>query len=97
MRPNVEVSAAGIERISSSSTTFVKPLAFSNGIAELTLKKPPPLVPSSLIDSCEATGPSAIRPCSPSTVVKAFEAESDCTTPWETSTSAAKNAIGNST
>ena len=44
-------------RISSSSTKLVRPLGFSNGIALLTLKKPPPLVPSSLIASCEATGP----------------------------------------
>jgi hypothetical protein len=38
---------------------FERPVGFSNGIAELTLKKPPPFVPSSLIDSCEATGPRA--------------------------------------
>jgi len=31
---------------------------FSNGCALFALKKPPPLVPSSLIDSCEATAPS---------------------------------------
>ena len=52
---------AGITRISSSSTKLVRPLGFSNGIAELTLKKPPPLVPSSLIASCEATGPERER------------------------------------
>ncbi len=44
----------------SISTRFVKPMGFSNGCAELVLKKPPPLVPSSLIASCEATGPWAI-------------------------------------
>ena len=35
------------------------PVGFSNGMAQLTLKKPPPLVPSCLIATCEATGPSA--------------------------------------
>ena len=60
MRPNVAVSAAGISSISSISTTFVSAVGFSNGCAELVLKKPPPSPDSSLIDSCEATGPSAI-------------------------------------
>jgi K+-transporting ATPase ATPase A chain len=36
---------------------FTSAVGFSNGWAELALKKPPPLVPSSLIASCEATGP----------------------------------------
>ena len=49
----------------SISTKFVKPVGFSNGCAELALKKPPPLVPSSLIASCEATGPIAIVLASP--------------------------------
>ena len=44
------MSPAGITRIISISTKFVSHVGFSNGIAELTLKKPPPLVPSSLID-----------------------------------------------
>ncbi len=46
------------------SNRFVNPVGFSNGCAELTLKKPPPLVPSSLIASWEATGPIAIV-CAP--------------------------------
>ena len=45
---------------SSISKKLVNAVGFSNGCAELTLKKPPPLVPSSLIASCEATGPIAI-------------------------------------
>ena len=49
MRPNVEVSAAGISRMNSISTKFEKAVAFSNGKALLTLKKPPPLVPSCLM------------------------------------------------
>ena len=48
MRPKVAVSAAGISRMNSTSTKFESPVGFSNGIAELTLKKPPPLVPELL-------------------------------------------------
>ena len=46
----------------------MSPDGFSNGIELFTLKKPPPLVPSILIDSCEATGPSA-SVCSPPVTV----------------------------
>ena len=35
-------------------------MGFSNGCALLALKKPPPLVPNSLMISCEATGPCAM-------------------------------------
>ena len=69
----MNVSDAGMASIASISTKFVSPFGFSNGNVELTLKKPPPLVPSSLMISCEATGP---------------HCDSDCTTPWEASTSA---------
>ncbi len=34
-------------------------VGFSYGCAELTLKKPPPFVPSCLIAICEAAGPTA--------------------------------------
>ena len=51
------------------ATKFVNVLGFSNGIAALTLKKPPPLVPSCLMTSCEATGPSA-SVCSPPVSVR---------------------------
>ena len=55
--------------IASISRKLVSPFGFSNGNAELTLKKPPPLVPSTLMTSCEATGKSsdAITPCEAST------------------------------
>ena len=82
MRPYVYVSDAGIASIASISRKFVRPFAFSNGIVELTLKNPPPLVPSSLMISCEATGP---------------QCDSDWTTPWEASSSAPTNEIGSST
>ena len=48
---------------------LVNGVGFSNGWAELALKKPPPLVPSCLIASCEATGPSASVCLPPSRVV----------------------------
>ena len=38
----------------------MNPLGFSNGWAELALRKPPPLVPSSLMASWLATGPPGI-------------------------------------
>ena len=44
-------------------------VGFSNGCAELALKKPPPLVPSCLIASWLATGPIAITCLAPSRVV----------------------------
>ena len=59
MRPYVHVSDDRDHRIANSSMKFESAVGFSNGIAELTLKNPPPLVPSSLMISCEATGPSA--------------------------------------
>ena len=59
MRPKVKHSAAGIRKIDSISTKFESGVGFSYGCAELALKKPPPLVPSILIASCEATGPIA--------------------------------------
>ncbi len=57
--PKVKQSAAGISRIASTSRKFDSGVGFSNGCAELTLKKPPPLVPSCLIAICEAAGPTA--------------------------------------
>jgi len=68
--------------IASISTKFESPLPFSNGIAELTLKNPPPLVPSSLMISCEATGPHWPR---------------SWTTPWETRMTVPTIEIGSST
>jgi len=43
--------------IVSISIRFVMGVGFSNGCALFALKKPPPLVPNSLIISCDATGP----------------------------------------
>ena len=48
---------------------FVNGFGFSNGWAELALKKPPPLLPISLMTSCEATGPPTMVWCPPDSVV----------------------------
>jgi hypothetical protein len=60
MRPYMNTSAAGMISTISISKKLVNWVGFSNGCAEFVLKKPPPLVPSILIASCEATGPIAI-------------------------------------
>ena len=39
------------------SMKFENGVGFSNGWAELALKKPPPFVPSILMAVCEAAGP----------------------------------------
>ena len=44
-------------------------VGFSKGCAELALKKPPPLVPSILMASCDATGPCGMVCTAPSSVV----------------------------
>ena len=58
-----------IAKISSTWTKSVSAFGFSNGWAALALKKPPPLVPSILIATCEATGPWAMVWRAPSSVV----------------------------
>jgi hypothetical protein len=72
MIPKVWVSAAGISRIRNISMKFVSGLGLSNGCALLALKKPPPFVPSSLIASCEATGPIASTCFPPSSVATSW-------------------------
>ena len=67
--PNVYVSAPGIRKIRNIWSMFENGVGFSNGWAELALKKPPPLVPSILMASCEATGPCAMVCFAPSRVV----------------------------
>ncbi len=69
MRPKTLVSAAPITKIETIWTKFDRAVGFSNGCAALALKKPPPLVPSILIATWLATGPSARVWCAPSRVV----------------------------
>ncbi len=91
----------------SISRKFVSGVGFSNGWALFALKNPPPLVPSILIASCEATGPCAIVcvvtvagfPSAPVTVCASTSfavsyGRRFCTTPCETSTSANTIEIG---
>ena len=71
-------------------------MGFSNGCAELTLKKPPPLVPSCLMATCEAAGPTASTLLRAQLVplasavgcssVAVWIGPKVCTTPCETST-----------
>ncbi|SKU98011.1 Uncharacterised protein [Mycobacteroides abscessus subsp. abscessus] len=56
-------------RIASISMTFDSGVGFSNGCAELAPRMPPPLVPISLMASCEATGASAMCCAVPSSAV----------------------------
>jgi len=60
MSPRVQVKPAEIAKIATISRKFESGVGFSKGCALLTLKKPPPLVPNSLMISCDATGPCAI-------------------------------------
>ena len=60
MRPKQFVKAAPSVKISNNSTKLAGGFGFSNGCAELTLKKPPPSPLKSLMASWEATGPRAI-------------------------------------
>ncbi len=93
----MEVSDAGMTSIAHISTQLENWVGFSSGMAELTLKKPPPLVPSILIASCEATGPVAIVPSWPPTPLNPTKWPSVCTTPWDASTMATISDSGSST
>ena len=74
-------------RIAHVSTKLLNGVEFSNGCAELTLKNPPPLVPSCLIATWLATGPPGIS-CSgaASTVRAAVKPSKFWITPWLTRT-----------
>ena len=48
---------------------FVNGFGFSNGCAALALNQPPPLLPRSLMASCDATGPPGMVWWAPASVV----------------------------
>ncbi len=96
MRPKGGGSENGITSMRKISKRFVHGVGFSNGCAELTLKKPPPLVPSSLIASWDATGPPGIDWAAPVRVVASVNPVRFCTTPPASSTTAAMTANGSS-
>ena len=60
-----------MRKIRNICSRLLNGVGFSNGWAELALKNPPPLVPSCLMASCDATGPCAMICFAPSTVVTA--------------------------
>ena len=76
------------------SNRLVQALGFSKGWAELALKNPPPLVPSSLMASCDATAPPWMTCCPPDSVVIVVGSVRFCTTPPARSTTAATAASG---
>ena len=94
MRPNVRGSEKGMSSSSTISTRLVHWVGFSKGCAELALKNPPPLVPSSLIASCEATGPPGSVCVPPARVVRAWNGSKFWMTPPMSRTIAATTAIG---
>jgi hypothetical protein len=69
-------------------------VGFSSGWAELTPKKPPPLVPSCLIATWEAAGPRAMVWVPPSRVVTVAAPSKVWTTPSATSTMASTSDSG---
>ena len=97
MRPNATGSANGISSSMKVSSAQVSAVGFSNGCALLALKKPPPLVPSSLIASWNATGPTAIVCRSPSRVVTAANGCSVSGTPLAISRTANRQPSGSRT
>ncbi len=77
--------------------TLVQMFGFSYGCAELTLKKPPPLVPSCLMATWLATGPCAIVCLAPSSVVASTYWLRFCGTPSAMSANATTIDSGSST
>ena len=77
---------------------FVSPVGFSNGSAPLALKNPPPLVPSCLMVSCEASGPRGITCRAPfSTSWTPAGPAKVCRAPWAMKIIANTNAMGSRT
>jgi hypothetical protein len=96
MRPNARGMATGIARSRRISKKFVHGVGFSNGCAEFVLKNPPPFVPSSLMASCDATGPPGSTDEPPVTFVTSVKPLKFCTTPPTIRTIAATIASGSS-
>jgi hypothetical protein len=97
MRPKQLVKAAPSAKISSSSAKLASGLGFSNGCAELALKKPPPSPLKSLMTSCDATGPRAIVCVAPSSAVASIDGAKVCGTPCQMRKRAASTQIGSRT
>jgi hypothetical protein len=93
-RPNVYVRANGVTRMANRCRKFVNPFGFSKGWAALAFSGPPPLVPSSLMDSWLANGPPAMAWLAPSSVRPTVKPWRFWITPWLTNTSANTKASG---
>jgi len=50
----------GIDKSKKIERKFVRPVGFSNGVAEFWSRKPPPFVPSCLMASMKPIGPRGI-------------------------------------
>ena len=83
--------------MSTNSMKLVKGVGFSKGCALLALKNPPPFVPSSLIASCEATGPKGMTWDAPSKDVTWRYEPNVCTTPCDTNNNVKITLMGKST
>ena len=79
------------------SNRLVHGVGFSNGCAEFALKNPPPFVPSSLIASCDATGPPGTVAVPPVIVATSWKPERFWMTPPAIRTTAATIENGSST
>ena len=76
----------------------MSPVGFSNVVAELALRKPPPLVPSCLMASMKPIGPRAIVWVTPlSASWKLMVPARVSTAPWATKIMPEMNAIGSRT
>ena len=96
-RPKVNVSANGTASIRIISTRLVRGVGFSNGWAEFALRKPPPLLPNSLMTSWEAIGPRAMFWVAPWRVVATAGAFSVWGMPCHTKKSARTMETGSRT
>ena len=94
MWPKATASENGSSRKDQFSSRLLSADGFSNGCAELALKKPPPLVPSSLIASWKATGPREMVCLAPSSVVASTDGASVCGTPIASSSAATTRDSG---
>ncbi len=72
----------------------MNPLGLPKGWPELALRKPPPLVPSSLMTSWLAAGPPGMSWVAPSSVVATVKPFRFWMTPWLTSTNAPTIEMG---
>ncbi len=84
-----------MERVSQLNRKLVSAVGFSRGWARSTLKNPPPLVPSCMMEDMKPAGPRAmvcVTPLSPSWMLTG--PANVCTAPWPTTTMPATKEIG---